>query len=218
MERLYYLASPESRSVAPLTRYHGESEGELQRMTLDGLATCYDTMIPRAGYQLLFRQGAFAECLKSKRCDVVALLQHESEKLLGRQSAKTLSVRDSKEGLHCSIKLPETALGRDTWTSVERGDLRQMSIGFDFIEDSWEVVNGKSTRVVSKAWIDEVSLVTWPACRNTYVRPARRTTLAMAQKIINKISGKQHATGKSANVAKPQNGYRRASTSVPLLG
>ncbi|MDZ4779598.1 MAG: HK97 family phage prohead protease [Planctomycetia bacterium] len=218
MEKLYYNSAPETRGISPKARPAGEPEGELRPMTLDGLATCYDVMIPRTKHQLLFRKGAFAECLRSKRCDAVALLQHESDKLLGRQSAETLKLWESSQGLCCSIKLPNTAIGRDTWTSVERGDLRQMSIGFDFLEDSWEVVNGKSTRVISRAWIDEVSLVTWPACRETYVRPARRTTLAMARATIAKLTGKVYAPSKPTNTAKSQAIYRRAPVSVPFFG
>lgn len=59
--------------------------------------------------------------------DVVALVGHDMNQVLGRTSAGTLKLSVDDTGLAFDIELPDTTLARDTRELVKRGDLNGMS-------------------------------------------------------------------------------------------
>lgn len=116
--------------------------------------------------------GAFTEALG--RSDVRGLINHRSELILGRQSAKTLILTVDETGLHARYSLPETSYAKDLMISVERGDVREQSFAFTVASDGqvWEDDYEKkvSIRTITKfKEIFDVSIVTYPAYNDTTV-------------------------------------------------
>jgi HK97 family phage major capsid protein/HK97 family phage prohead protease len=78
--------------------------------------------------------GCFARSLESGT-DVLACVDHDPGKLLGRTSSGTLTLGEDKRGLFFDIDLPKTQLGRDVTEQVKRGDLAGCSFAFDITQD-----------------------------------------------------------------------------------
>jgi HK97 family phage prohead protease len=102
--------------------------------SITGLAARYNTLsMPLQGNGGTFRErispGAFRSALDSKQ-DVTLLVNHDTDQLLGRTASGTLQLRDTAAGLAFSCDLPDTQLGRDTHTMIQRGDLNGCSFGF----------------------------------------------------------------------------------------
>jgi len=99
--------------------------------------------------------GAFSSSLGE---DIKLLYNHDPKMPLARTRAKTLSLMDRADGLHYVANLPETTLGNDVKTMIERGDLSgEMSFGFYVTRDEW---NAKRTeRTVHEARLVEISVV-----------------------------------------------------------
>ena len=101
--------------------------------------------------------GAFADTLSSG-ADVKLYYNHDASMPLARTRSGTLKLRSDRNGLAFEATLPETTLGNDVRTLLERGDLTgEMSFGFYVLDDSWS--KDRSQRLVKKAQLVEVSLV-----------------------------------------------------------
>lgn len=114
--------------------------------------------------------GAFAESL-AKPDDVRALINHDSNLLLARNISGTLALKEDDRGLHVAIDPPNTTYANDLLESAKRGDISQMSFGFQTIEDSWtRGENGApDVRTLRKVRLFDVSVVTFPAYPDTDV-------------------------------------------------
>jgi len=113
--------------------------------------------------------GAFSESIGKD--DVRALFNHDENFILGRNKAGTLTMREDEQGLYVEIDPPDTQVARDLVTSIERGDISQMSFGFQTIKDSWETEENaaKDLRTLEKVKLWDVSPVTFPAYQGTDV-------------------------------------------------
>ena len=113
--------------------------------------------------------GAFSESIGKD--DVRALFNHDENFILGRNKAGTLTMREDERGLYVEIDPPDTQVGRDLVTSIDRGDISQMSFGFQTIKDSWETEENaaKDLRTLEKVKLWDVSPVTFPAYQETDV-------------------------------------------------
>jgi HK97 family phage prohead protease len=146
---------------------------------LTGIAVVYGAKDEIAGsFYEVWLHGAFARSLRSGgyRGDVLALWSHNSDLVLGRRSAGTLSLKDKLDGLHFTVDLPDTQLGRDARTSVRRGDVNGVSFAFQVASggDRWSRdVDGRDLRVVHEAQLIEVSPVAFPAFRATSIGVTR---------------------------------------------
>ena len=67
------------------------------------------------------------------------------------------------------ISPPDTSWARDVQTSIRRGDISQMSIGFVVEDDEWRTENGMDVRELRKVKLFDVSPVTFPAYTATDV-------------------------------------------------
>ena len=114
--------------------------------------------------------GAFAESI-AKPDDIRALINHDPNLILGRNVSKTLTLREDDKGLLVEIDPPNTSYANDLMESTKRGDISQMSFGFQTIADSWERgQNGApDVRTLLKVRLFDVSLVTYPAYPDTEV-------------------------------------------------
>jgi len=98
--------------------------------------------------------------------DVVALVNHDMSLLLGRTESGTLRLDSDDHGLRFELALPDTQLGRDVRTLVQRGDMRGMSFTAqpgEIERTASGVVHRRFTRLV------DVSVVANPAYTGTEV-------------------------------------------------
>jgi HK97 family phage prohead protease len=118
----------------------------------------------------LFREqiapGAFRRAIKQD--DVRALVNHDPNYVLGRNTVGTLSLREDKRGLAVEITPPDTQWARDLMVSMKRGDISQMSFGFR--PSKWTEDRGDDDLLeitLKEARLFDVSVVTFPAYPQT---------------------------------------------------
>jgi uncharacterized protein len=137
-----------------------------EEKTLSGHAAVFNQRADLGWFREEIAPGAFADSIAND--DIRALWNHNSNFVLGRNKAKTLELSEDATGLAVKIYPPDTQPGRDALVSIERGDVSQMSFGFDVIEQKWTVLDDKTElRTILKAKIYEVSPVTFPAYTGT---------------------------------------------------
>lgn len=137
------------------------------KTTLQGYAAVYDTRsLPIYGmFYEIVRRGAFTRALKGED-DVCALIGHDETRVIGRNRSGTLKLSDDEKGLKFEIELPDTTQARDLATSIDRGDISQMSFGFRKIKDRWteeQTADGLlvETRELLEVELFDVSPVAW---------------------------------------------------------
>lgn len=119
------------------------------------------------GFREKIAAGAFAKAVKD---DVRALWNHDPNYVLGRTKAKTLRLKEDKDGLAIEIDTPDTQWARDLLVSIDRGDVSQMSFGFRVVKDEWNKQNTKMPeRTLLEVRLFDVSPVTFPAYPQTSV-------------------------------------------------
>ena len=156
--------------VSELRVKHGE--GESRKSTIEGYAAVAGKWSEDlGGFKERIKPGAFAAALKVS--DARALFNHDSNIVLGRQSAGTLRLSEDKNGLFMEVDPPDTQLVRDmVLTPIERGDITQQSFGFTVEDDEWTEnrETGEATRTITRfREIFDVSPVTFPAYPDTDV-------------------------------------------------
>lgn len=155
------------RRYMPVTELRAiEGENGLRKIT--GYAAVFNKLSDDLGY---FREkiqpGAFKNTIKAD--DIRALWNHDSNYILGRNRSGTLSMSEDDHGLKIEIDPPDAQWARDLMTSIERGDVDQMSFGFRTITDSWQLVDGEDIRTLIEVKLFDVSPVTFPAYPDTEV-------------------------------------------------
>lgn len=138
---------------------------------IEGHAAVFDSWSETLGGIFPFKEkvsrGAFIESVKKD--DIRALFNHDPNYVLGRNLAGTLELEEDEIGLRVKITPPDTSWARDITTSIRRGDISQMSIGFIVEKDEWSTENGMDTRDLKKVRLFDVSPVTFPAYSATDV-------------------------------------------------
>lgn len=133
-----------------------------------------------SGYSILFESlsenlGGFREQISADATiewdDVVALFNHDSNFVLGRTSADTLTLKRDKKGIFMETTPPDTTWARDLMVSMRRGDIKQQSFAFRVLPDgqSWDEDpdTGAVIRTITGMRIFDVSVVTTPAYSQT---------------------------------------------------
>lgn len=146
------------------------------------------------GFREIIRPGAFERTLKT--ADVRALLNHDSNYVLGRNRAGTLEVSEDERGLPVAITPPDTQWARDLVTSVKRGDVNQMSFQFMVKSEDWSQDERGVVRELRDVDLYDVSIVTYPAYPQTTAE-VRSKALALSE------DGKDGGTNEQG---KPQEG------------
>lgn len=154
------------------------------KVHVEGHAAMFDspTMIgpPGVGFEERIAKGAFAKTI-ADGADVRLLFNHNPDLVLARSKSGTLGLVEDRVGLKIEADLAPTTVGRDLAVLLKRGDVSQMSFGFQVVKDSWatEQRGGETveTRTILEAKLFDVSAVTYPAYNDTDVA-IREATLA----------------------------------------
>jgi len=130
-----------------------------------GYASVYDSRSNNlGGFYEYIERGAFNEELISNS-DVRALINHDPNLILARNTSGTLKLSADERGLRYEFEMPETSYGKDLAISMKRGDITQSSFAFTVAQDEWLTNDlGENIRTITK--IDrlyDVSPVTYPA-------------------------------------------------------
>ena len=130
-----------------------------------GHASVYDSRSNNlGGFYEFIERGAFTEELITNS-DVRALINHDPNLILARNTSGTLNLTADERGLKYEFEMPETSYGKDLAISMKRGDITQSSFAFTVAEDDWSTDDeGNNIRTIKK--IDrlyDVSPVTYPA-------------------------------------------------------
>ena len=148
-----------------VTRAEGDSR------TVKGRAVVFNAWSEDlGGFREKIAPGALDGVIE--RSDIFALLDHRRDRgILGRskrgdQVSLRLNVTDA--GLDYEFEAPDTALGNELLSCLERGEIDGSSFAFTVLEDQWERVGDEYQRTITK--IDElydVSPVYSPAYSQT---------------------------------------------------
>jgi HK97 family phage prohead protease len=146
---------------------------------IEGFAAIWDrgTTISDGRREFLesVRSGAFTRSLR-EGTDVLACIDHDPARLLGRVSAGTLELRETDFGLFYSITPPEdVSYVKDLKAQIRAGNIRGSSFSFRVPQggDSWDYRNRQITREIRDATLLDVSVVVKPAYSDTEHGPAR---------------------------------------------
>ena len=198
-ERMVEKLPPEHRSVS-VNDVEVRGVNDDGATILTGTPIVYDTPYtvndPRRGpFRETVQRGAASRLLNS---DVVLAWNHDTESIpLARTGdgtkPGTLLLNDAADGLHFEARL-DTAnnpKARELASAVERGDVRQMSIGFSVAKDDWSGSGQTRSRSISRfGSLIDISAVTWPASPSTSVSVMQRAATDLDQIVVELRSGR----------------------------
>ena len=104
------------------------------------------------------------------KSDTRALINHDQNLILARQSAGTLNLSVDEKGLRYEFSIPETSYGKDLAINMKNGNINQSSFAFTISEngDEWTTDDqGNDIRTITSInKLYDVSPVTYPAYSN----------------------------------------------------
>jgi len=145
------------------TRVDSTEEG---KDVVVGYASVYNSRSnDLGGFYEYIEKDAFSEELIQKS-DVRALINHDPNLILARNTSGTLKLYADEKGLRYEFDLDnELSYAKNLGVSMKRGDISQSSFAFTVAEDDWYTdEEGNNIRTIKK--IDrlyDVSPVTYPA-------------------------------------------------------
>lgn len=152
-------------SIAIERRAFPEIRALANQRRLEGYAATFGSEARLGEIVETIEPGAFRASLAG---DVLALMDHDPGRVLGRTKSGTLRLSEDSRGLAFSLDLPDTQAGRDILALAERDDLGGMSFGFLIPEggESW-TGNRRSLRAID---LREISVVSaFPAYPDTSI-------------------------------------------------
>ncbi len=125
--------------------------------------------------------GAFTKALSD---DVRALFNHDTNLVLGRNTAHTLELRQDEYGLWGKIRInPKDSDAMNAYERIKRGDVSGCSFGFDIIDEETEYRDdGTIHFTIREVKLYEVSPCTFPAYQSTSITARNRATYEELQK------------------------------------
>src|SRR5215472_506786 len=161
----------EIRYTASLRAVIAKDEEDAEEFALEGVAASYDKLSEDlGGFRERISPGAFDRSLREGH-DVVALLNHDHNHVLGRTKSGTLNIFDVAKGLGFRCQLdPNNSFHKNVHAMVKRGDINQCSFAFTVPDggDEWdEAIDDRGTKFVRRTLKNvnllDVSAVTYPA-------------------------------------------------------
>jgi uncharacterized protein len=142
---------------------------------LEGYAATFGALADIGGrFTETIAQGAFGGSLRASP-DILALVDHDPGRVLGRTRSKTLRLAEDGKGLAFDLDLPDTQAGRDVLALAERGDLGGMSFGFTAIDEQRD----GDRRELRAVQLHEISVVlAWPAYDGTVIQARSQFNLS----------------------------------------
>ena len=136
---------------------------------LRGLAAVFNSETVIGGvFREVIRPGAFTKTIAER--DVKMLWNHDTNFPLGSTKAGTLALHESSRGLEVDNDPPSLGLNAGFVESIQRGDVSQMSFGFEVIKENVVRTEGQmDLREVMEVKLWEVSPVTFPAYTDTEI-------------------------------------------------
>lgn len=135
---------------------------------LRGYTAVFDSWSEALGIFEDFREkiapGTFAKTITES--DIRGLFNHETNLVLGRtrpdRDSNTLRVAEDSTGLEFEVEeLPDSTIGRDVATMVERGDVDGCSFGFRTVADEWHYERPDDAPSVEDDERDGVTIEAW---------------------------------------------------------
>ena len=123
------------------------------------------------------RAGAFSRAIKEGD-DCRCLYNHNPDFLLGRTKSGTLRLEEDAKGLWMENVMPDTQIGRDVMTSIERGDVTGQSFAFVITKQEWRFATEKGEldhREILEVQLYDCGPVVYPAYEQTTIA-ARSST------------------------------------------
>ena len=144
-----------------------------------GMAAPFNVAVPVGAWMETISPQAFTATLAA-RGDVLALMDHQPDRLLARRSNGTLRLAETAAGLEFELDAPDTQLGRDAVAMAEAGLLGGVSIGFRIAKggDTWPTATTRTLLAVS---LVELSLIQSFAAYPTSVQARFRQSADMAR-------------------------------------
>jgi hypothetical protein len=164
------ILTPEKRFLTHEIAEIRVKKAENGSKTLVGYAAKFERLSQDlGGFVEKIHKNAFDRCLK--RCDVRGLKNHDPAMLLGRTKSGTMRLTTDEVGLRYEIDVPDTQIGRDLVTEIERGDIDGSSFSFTTESsggDSWDDSTDPPTRtLVGVRELFDVGPVSYPAYLDT---------------------------------------------------
>lgn len=180
------MAIPGNHPDLPVERRAAALEVRASGRRLAGYAATFGSVAEIGRVRETIAPGAFAASLAG---DVLALLDHDPGKVLGRTRSGSLRLSEDGRGLAFELELPDTQAGSDVLALATRGDLGGMSFGFT-VPAGGEAWQGEQ-RTLKRVQLHEISVVSaWPAYPDTslalramaglHERERRRRVLVLA--------------------------------------
>jgi len=143
-----------------------EIRAESEKRTLTGYAAVWNSDTTIGDYFVeRIAPGAFSKAIRGG--DILALVNHDSGRVVGRTKSGTLRLVEDQRGLKVEIDVPDTTDGNDLWTLVERGDISGMSFSFRATKQEWDESGEIPHRTVIEADLYEVTATPIPAYPDT---------------------------------------------------
>lgn len=147
-------------------------------MFIEGYALKFDTWSENLGG---FKETISKRALQNTDLsDVRCLVDHLPSQIIGRTTAGTLDLTVDDVGLKYRCKLPNTTFARDLYENMRVGNINQCSFGFmldekgdDMRFDEKEGIYKRTLKAIRE--LTDVSVVTYPAYKDTDVQPALRS-------------------------------------------
>lgn len=177
----------EIRSVSGHIRNNSESR------TVEGLAVVFNSESVDLGFTEVIAPSAITEDT-IMRSDIFAYLDHNDRRGVLARSKKgkgTLKLWLEPDGLHYRFDAPETQLGHELLSYLQRGEIDSSSFAFTVAEDGdkWERRGDKMFRTITK--IDklfDVSPVFQPAYEMTSVGKRKLQDYSTVVEKLNNLS------------------------------
>jgi len=134
----------ERRFLAVQMRAAGDNENPV----IEGDAAVFEQeTVIGSWFREMIKPGAFKRVL-SEKPDVVAALNHNWDIVLGRTTAGTLTLKETKDALHYSVDVnPRDMQAMSVYEMVKRGDVTQASFAFTVRKEEWTSPGPNSTEL-----------------------------------------------------------------------
>lgn len=168
----------QTRSLQTELKTRSEQEGEL---VIEGYFAVFnkETELWRGAYEEI-APGAFDNTLGN---DIRALINHDTNLVLGRNKVGTLELKVDSHGLWGRIKInSDDTDAVNLYSRVKRGDVDQCSFGFNILNEETDFRDDGTVKwTIREVDLHEVSVVTFPAYEDTGVQ-ARKVQFEQYEK------------------------------------